>query len=179
MAVATYRRPKELLALPRQDTVPPNRHTLQHCLSSSLPAGPTRGHQQDCKTHAFSWVPSGCLTYLPKFITVLATVKTNETPWSVRYSSLFYEVRHSAKRWGLEDRVTPHQHYAQDTASIRLESFELWTRFGSEEHGHRCRQVKGATDCHAFLARAKVGVEQPIETVHGRKSIWDPLLLCF
>ena len=84
--------------------------------------------------------PSVWMLYLPKLITVLTKRKPIEIPWRSLYPSLYHEVKHRAKRLGLEGRVTPQETRHSGRASIGLQSFERWTKFGNEERDKRCRQ---------------------------------------
>ena len=102
------------------------------------------------------WMP-----YLSKLITVLAT-----GPWSFLYTSLFDEVKHIAKRLGLEDRVTPHQTRHSGPSIDRAGKFRslekvrqrgAWTSMSSVLRYDK--SSKFAADYHAILARARVRIE--------------------
>ena len=119
------------------------------------------GLQDICVTLDTQWMP-----YLPKIVTVLATGKLNDTLWNFLYSSLYHEVKPSAKRLGLEYRVTPYQTRHSGPSIDRACTFRTlgdirqrgaWTSVLSVLRYDKSSKL--AADYHAILARVRVEIE--------------------
>ena len=120
------------------------------------------GLHDTCVILDTQWVP-----YLPKLITV------PENPRRHRGASLLLlqfvprgEAQRKTNGPGRPNDALPATHDTEDRASIGLERFEHWTRFGSEEHGKTMSSVlrydkssKFAADDQAIPARARLGIE--------------------
>ena len=107
------------------------------------------------------------MLYLPKFVSVLATGTHSKTkPWSFLHPSLYHEVKHSAKRLRLEDRVTRHQTRHSRPSIDRAGKFRTldevrqrgaWTSMSSVLRYDKSSKL--ATDDHAIPASARVVIE--------------------
>ena len=110
LAVVTSCRAKELLALRRQDSVQPNRHTMEPWSLLISTSG-----TQDCKTPASGYP-----------VDAIPTENPTRHPGASFVPSPEHEVKHIAQRLGVEDRITPCQTRHSGPSIGRAGTFRTW-----------------------------------------------------
>ena len=164
LAVATYCRPRELLALRRQDTVPPNRHTMKHwflLISTSGTNARSKPGLQDTCVILDSGHPVDAL-----LADTHHGVGYRNTPRNTLELTVSQFVPQGEAQRKTIGPGRPSHSMANTTLRIELLSGWKVSNIGrgsaSRSVANRCRQffdTTRAADYHAITARASVGIE--------------------